>query len=154
MNIGIIVYSGTGNTLLVAEKLKDALAAKGHGVTVDKITTEGDVSQRNFKLTSRPDPGRYDGLVLAAPVMAFSLNPAMKAYLNDMPDIKGKKAACFVTKQLPGNWTGGSGSVKAISAVLKQKGAEVICSGIVHWKDEQKRGSEIDEVVAAICAAL
>lgn len=154
MNIGIIVYSGTGNTLVVAEKLKSALAAKGHDVAVDKIVAEGDVGQRNFKLTSKPDPGKYEALVFAAPVMAFSLNPAMKEYFKDMPGIKGKKAACFVTKQLPGNWTGGSGAIKGMSAALKQKGAEVLASGIVHWKDEQKREQETQQAIEAICGVF
>jgi flavodoxin len=34
--IGIIVYSKTGNTRAVAEKLKDALAQNGNDVTMRK----------------------------------------------------------------------------------------------------------------------
>jgi flavorubredoxin len=151
MDIGIIVYSQTGNTLSVAEKLKDALAAKGHKVKIDKVTAEGEVGPgQPFTLKSKPDPGKYEALVFAAPVMAFTLNPAMKAYLGQMPSVDGKKAGCFVTQQLPAGWMGGNRAVKIISRALRDKGADVCSSAIVHWKDEIKRGQQIDEAVAAL----
>lgn len=153
MNIGIIVYSQTGNTLSVAEKLRDALKSKGHTATIDRITAEGDVSPNSGKpltLKSKPDPSKYDALVFASPVMAFSLNPVMKAYLAQMKELKGVKAACFVTQQLPADWMGGNRAIRIISRALKEKGADVCCSAIVHWKDEIKREQQTAEAVAAM----
>ncbi len=153
MDIGIIVYSQTGNTLSVAEKLKDALAAKGHSAKIDKVTAEGEVSPgpgQTLTLKSKPDPGKYEALVFAAPVMAFSLNPVMKAYLAQLRGIGSKKAACFVTQHLGAGWMGGNRAVRIISKALKNNGADVCCSAIVHWKDEIKRGLQTDEAVAAI----
>lgn len=151
MDIGIIVYSQTGNTLSVAEKLRDALAAKGHAVKIDRVTAEGEVGPGEpFTLTSKPDPGKYEALVFAAPVMAFTLNPAMKAYLGQIPSIEGKKAACLVTQQLPAGWMGGNRAIRFISRALKDKGADVCCSVIVHWKNEVKRGKQIEGAIAAI----
>ncbi len=41
MKIGIIVYSQTGNTFSVAEKLKAKLTAAGHNVNIERLTTVG-----------------------------------------------------------------------------------------------------------------
>ncbi len=151
MNIGIIVYSQTGNTLSVAEKLKEALTAKGHAVKIDMITAEGEVDPgKPFTLTSKPDPGKYEAIVLAAPVMALTLNPAMKKYLAQIPRIGGKKAACFVTQLAQASWLGGSRAIRLIRRALKNKGADFSCSAIVHWKDEAKRRQQITEAVSAL----
>ena len=40
MNVGIIVYSKTGNTLSVAEKLQEAIRSAGHTVNIERIETE------------------------------------------------------------------------------------------------------------------
>ena len=56
MDIGIMVYSQTGNTLSVAEKLKEALSEKGHTVTVDRVTAQGEVAPgRSVSLEQMPD---------------------------------------------------------------------------------------------------
>jgi len=38
MNIGIIVYSWSGNTLSVAEKLQEKLSAAGHSVALEQVS--------------------------------------------------------------------------------------------------------------------
>jgi len=38
VNIGIIVYSKTGNTLSAAQKLQEKLVAHGHVVNIEQIT--------------------------------------------------------------------------------------------------------------------
>ena len=151
MNVGIIVYSGTGNTLSIAQRLKGALEAKGHSAELEQITVEGEIApNRPVVLKTAPDATKYEAVILAAPVMAFSLNPVMKSYLKHMGDLSGKKAGCFVTKQLPGNWTGGNRAIKAFSAALKEKGALVRNTAIIHWKDEAKREKEAAEAIAAL----
>ncbi|MEL7607976.1 MAG: hypothetical protein AAGU74_00550 [Bacillota bacterium] len=37
MNVGIIVYSHTGNTLSVAQKLEQALRDRGHAVSITRV---------------------------------------------------------------------------------------------------------------------
>lgn len=155
MNIGIIVYSQTGNTLSVAQRLKGAIEAKGHSAAIEQVTAEGELQPgKPVNIASSPDAAKYDALVLASPVMAFSLNPVMKAYLNELPDIAGKKALCFVTQGLPFDWMGGNQALKHMSAALKQKGAEVCGAGIVHWKDEEKREAQAAKTVETLCGAL
>ena len=81
MKVGIIVYSQTGNTYGVAQKLKDKFAEAGHEAEVERITITGQATpgSKDFKLEARPDTELYDVLIFAAPVQAFSLNPAMAA---------------------------------------------------------------------------
>ncbi len=108
MNIGIIVYSQTGNTYSVAQKLKEELLASGHSANVERIETIGEVKQgeKNIQFKSLPEIGAYDALVFASMVQAFSLSLVMKSYLMQIESLKGKKIACFVTKGLLFNWTG------------------------------------------------
>jgi len=41
MNIGLIIYSGSGNTRSVAVKLQEKLTAAGHTVSLEEITITG-----------------------------------------------------------------------------------------------------------------
>ena len=114
MNIGIIVHSHTGNTLSVAEKLKDRFLAEGHLVTLEQVTAvnEDPAAAANVELKTIPDIAGYDVLILGSPVRAFSLSPVMLLYLNQLPLLQGKKISCFVTQQLPFAWMGGNRSIK------------------------------------------
>jgi hypothetical protein len=152
LKIGIIVYSKTGNTLLAAERLKEALGAKGHSAAVEQVTIEGEISpDKPVKIISAPDPSKYDAVVFAAPVMAFSLNPAMKAYLSQMKVITGRKAGLLVTQQLPLGWMGGNRAVNTMKGLLEARGASAQASGIVHWGNETKREQQIINAVDALC---
>lgn len=142
MEIGIIVYSQTGNTLKAAESIREALKARGHKAVIEQVTIEGEMSpEKPIVLTSKPDASKYDALIFASPVMAFSLNPVMKAYLPQIKELKGKKAACFVTQGLPFNWMGGNQALKQMSGLLRSKGAEVCGTGIAHKDEKQTSGA-------------
>ena len=82
MKIGIIVYSQTGNSQSVAEKLKDRLTEKGHTAEVEQVVPAGEVSPgtKEVHFKSKPDVEAYEALVFGSPVQAFSLAAAMKAW--------------------------------------------------------------------------
>ncbi|MBN1892452.1 MAG: flavodoxin family protein [Clostridiales bacterium] len=144
MNIGIIVYSQTGNTLSVAERVEKVLKEAGHTARVEKIEVEGEGYA--VKVKSAPDVAPYDAVIFASPVHGFSISPPMKAYLSAISDLSGKKVYCFVTQQLKKDWMGGNRSIKQIRAACRKKGADIISSGIVHWSSEE-REKQIDNVV-------
>lgn len=73
MNIGIIVYSQTGNTLSVAERVEKVLKEAGHTARVEKIEVEGEGYA--VRLTSAPDVAPYDAVIFATPVHGFSSRP-------------------------------------------------------------------------------
>jgi len=56
MNIGIIVYSQTGNTLSVAKKLEEKLSLAGHSATLEqvKVVSEHKQGDRDFQLETLP----------------------------------------------------------------------------------------------------
>lgn len=153
MNIGVIVYSQTGNTLGVAEKIRDKLVEGGHPVALEEIKITGKTPARpgSFELSRIPSTDGYDALILGAPVQAFSLNPAMKAYLAQLPNLDGKKVALFVTKGLPTPWLGGSGSIKIMKRECESRGAAIVGSAIIPWATS-KRAETIKKCVETMAA--
>lgn len=151
MKIGLIVYSETGNTLSVAQKLEQTLKTAGHAVTLAKIEADRDPKTNAVTLKSTPAVDSYDAVIFASPVQGFSLAPGMKEYLTQISSLSGKKAACFVTQHLKKDWMGGSHANRQIAAACKAKGTEVLSSGIVHWSSET-RDAQIGEVVRKLCA--
>ncbi len=143
MNIGIIVYSQTGNTHTVAKRLQEKLVAAGHSVKIEQITIEGKTPAQpgKFTLIDVPVVDNYEAIILGGPVQAFSLNPVMKSYLEQLPSLTGKKVACFATKHLPLMVTGGKQAVASIKKACELKGAAVVGSAIVIWSGAKREQS-------------
>ena len=74
-----------------------------------------------IKFGELPVIDNFDCLIFGGPVWAFSLSAPLKLYLNQLPDLGGRKAGCFVTHQFPFNWMGGSRSVKQMVNILIRK---------------------------------
>lgn len=87
MKIGIIVHSHTGNTLSVAQKIKEKLLTAGHSVNLEQVTAvnEDSVAAGKIQLKTIPDVSTYDILIFGAPVNGFSLSQVMKEYLLQIP---------------------------------------------------------------------
>jgi NAD(P)H-dependent FMN reductase len=142
MNRGIIVHSQTEHTFSVAEKLKERLMDLGNEANVERVVTDGEAhpGAKNIRFKELPDVKGYDGLIFGAPVHAFSLSPAMKAYLEQITTLQDKKIACFVTKGMRFKWTGGTRAIGQMKNICRSKGGNVIETGIVIWnksRDEQ-----------------
>jgi NAD(P)H dehydrogenase (quinone) len=148
MKIGIVVHSLTGNTLSVAEKLRDRLAASGHAATIERLmpVLANPKDPMSFRYDTLPDLSGYDALVLAAHVQGFSLCRAMVIYLKHLPALDGKKAACFVTKHLASAWTGGNKALAQMKRAVIKKGGVVCGTGMVMWASKQ-REKDIEEMV-------
>ncbi len=153
MKIGVIIYSLSGNTRHVATRLQDKLAAAGHEVSLEEITITGNTPAQpgKFELQEMPDPERYEALIFGAPVQAFSLNPVMKAYLEKLPPLNGKRTAVFVTKQLALLRIGGTGAIGMMKKTCAEKGAKVAGDAIVVWAGK-KREESIGRCVEKISA--
>lgn len=140
MNIGIIIYSQGGNTRQVAVRLEEALISCGHEVGLEEITINGKTPAQpgQFELTAKPDPGNYEAVIFGSPVQAFNLNPVMRSYLEQLPAMKGKKAACFITKHLPVKWSGGTQAISKIKEACASKGADFKGAEIIIWSAAKK----------------
>lgn len=139
MKIGIILYSNTGNTRLVANQLESTLAEAGHEVFIEEVMSEGGPTK--VVLTEKPDTSPFDLIVFAAPVQGFRLCVTMEQYLKNLPDSFNKKFACFVTQQLPFKWLGGEHAARQIKEIVEGKGGHFIGHGVINWSrsDRQER---------------
>jgi flavodoxin len=147
MDIGLIVYSQTGNTYSVATKLQEKLSAAGHSATLERIEVVGEVLPgQAVQFKTLPDASKYDALVFGSPVQAFSLCQAMVDYLKQVPSLRDKKVACLVTQAFPYPWLGGNRAVSQMKRACESKGATVYGSGIVNWM-KKRREQQIVEVV-------
>jgi flavodoxin len=153
MEIGIIAYSHTGNTLSVARKLEEALKAAGHSASIARVEPVNDEPGKSgfTELKAAPDVSPYDAVIFAAPVQAFSLARVMKQYLSQIADLSGKKVYCFVTQGLKKKWMGGNHAVHQIKSACKAKGADVVASGIVNWSGST-RDKQIEDIVKRLGA--
>ena len=151
MNVGIIVYSQTGNTLSVAQKLENAIRAKGHEVSLLKVeqVQNASPSPATIELKSSPDVSLYDAIIFASPVQAFSLSPVMKLYLSEVSSLIDKEVYCFVTQQLKKAWLGGNHAVRQIKSACQKKGADITVSGIVNWSSDT-REQQINDIVSRL----
>lgn len=151
MNIGLVIYSGTGNTKSIAVKLQEKLTAAGHAVSLEEITITGDTPAQpgKFEFKHIPTVDSYDALIFGAPVQAFSLNPVMKAYMAQLPPLKGKRVALFVTKQLALLRLGGTGAIATLKKEVEARGGKVVGSEIVVWA-EKKRAETTQKCIDSI----
>jgi hypothetical protein len=154
MNIGIIVFSKTGNTLSVAEKLQGTLLEKGHKVTLEKVTAGNDseMDPGRIELSNGPSTQGYDMLVFAAPVNGFRLAAVMQAYLQGLPSLEGTWLAGFVTEAFPFPWMGGNQALKGMEKLVSAKGGTLSATGVVNWMFRGKREKLIAETVGKIAA--
>ncbi len=147
MNIGILVYSQTGNTLAVGQKLQEALQEDGHCASLQRLQpTDQEDQSSGFRDDDISAVEGYDVLVFGSPVHAFSLPSAVTDYFHKLPSLSGKQAACFVTKQLPFRWTGGTQAVSRLRSLCESKDADVVGTEILIYR-ESGRDRDIDRCV-------
>ena len=156
MNIGIFVNSKTGNTLSVAEKLRERLLALGHTVALERVvaSNDGEMDINKIVISNPPSTQGYDLLVFAAPVNGFRLAFAMQAYLRGLPSLEGKRLAGFVTEAFPVPWMGGNQSLNGMEKLVNAKGGTLSATGVVNWRSPEKREvliAKTIENIVAIC---
>lgn len=155
MNIGIFVNSKTGNTLSVAEKLRNKLVDLGHHVALEKVvpSNESEVNIDKIVISNPPSTQGYDMLVFAAPVNAFGLAFAMQAYLRGLPSLEGKRLAGFVTEAFPFPWMGGNRALRGMEKLVNAKGGTLCTTGVVNWRSPEKREILIAKTIEKIAAS-
>ncbi len=138
MNIGIVLYSQTGNALSVAEKLQARLEGVGHNVAIERLAGAG-------QPPVVVDVTKYEGLIFASPVQAFRLAQPMDAFLAELPALEGRPCACYVTKSIANDWTGGNKSISQLRKAIEGRGGRVAGHGILAWNSKTR-----DDDIAAL----
>jgi len=148
MKIGIIVYSQTGNTYEVAQKIQELLTKKGNSVKIERIDVKNEKERdiNKIQIINGPDISKYDALIFGSPVHAFSLSSVMTAFMSQIKSLEGKKVSCFVTKGLPLKGTGGNQAISKMKGICESKGGEFCRSEIVICnKDKEKQIAKVSE---------
>lgn len=151
MKIGIVVHSITGNTLSVAQKIKEELSADGHTISLEQVAAvdEKQAQKGKVQLKDIPDVSAYDILIFGAPVHAFSLSQVMKAFLTNAELSRDKKVFCYVTQSFPFSWLGGNRAIRQMREICESKGSTVIGTGVVMWKRLNRR-KQIDDLAKKV----
>lgn len=150
MKVGIIIHSHSGNTLLMAQNLSEALTANGHQPSILRVSAvDENPSAKQVALKDAPDTAEFDMLVFGAPVRAFSLSPVMRLYLEQLPSLAGKKVGLFITQHFPYRWMGGNNALRQMKTACEAKGCLVYGTGIVNWSSKQReqRMAEVTETL-------
>ena len=147
LNIGIIVYSKTGHTLSVANRLKEKLSAAGHAVTLERLETVGEASPNDasVELKTMPAIDGYDALVFGSPVWGGAPAAPTVSYLEQIPSLQDKRVAVLVTGAFPAGW-GRNQTVAKMTELCESKGATIIGSGSVGWLSFRRK-RQITEIV-------
>jgi len=151
MNIGIIVYSKTGNTMSVLQQLAKKLSHAGHAVTIDEVrasqATPG--SGQDIEFARIPDITGYDALVLGSPVHGFNLAKTMQEFLSRMDPLGGKPVALLITQFFPFPWLGGNRALRQLTQLCQDKQGQVRAGKIINWS-HRRRIHMIQEAVAEL----
>ncbi len=148
MDIGMLVYSLSGNTLSVAERLKESLTTTGHAVTLERVETVGPATLENEEaaLRTRPTVTPCDALVLATPVRGGRLPSPMARTLEQLPSLEGKDVAFLVTGFFPFAGWGREQVIAELTALCESQGATVLGAASVGWFS-LTRGRQIKRAV-------
>lgn len=156
MKIGIIVHSQTGNTYSVGQKIEEKLVSKGHEVVLLRMKTldQGKPGTKHVELDRMPKVDDYEGIVFGGWVEGFGLCSGMSVYLKQVPSLKDKKVACFMTQFFPFKWMGGNRGLSKMRKALEEKEADVLVSGIVNWSRKKRRDETIEELAEHVSSAF
>lgn len=149
--IGLVVYSHTGNTLSVAERLQQELQGRGHRCDLFRLQIEGEAKpgRKHYDFASLPELAVYDSLIFASPVHGFSLATPMESYFRTLVTVQGKLVSLFVTHHFPYAWLGGNRALSQMRSHIATRGGIMGESGVINWSN-RKREDEIRELVTLI----
>lgn len=155
MKVGVFVTSKTGNTLSVAENLKQRLLADGHSVSLEHVAAANanEMDMRRIRLVDPPSIVGYDLLVFAAPVNGFRPALAMQVFMKSLPSMQDRLAVGFVTQAFPFQWMGGVQALAVLEKLIAERGGKLSAQGVVNWSS-RKRSQQIASLIETIAALL
>jgi len=149
VRIGIYVHSESGNTLSVAEAIKEKIQSPERQIEIIHLKRPDGIGTDvvDFKFDAISQPNEFDAILFGAPVNAFSLSSYMKAFMNQINSLDGKKVLCFMTQAFPYKWLGGNKGMEQLTNLCIAKNGVVVGKGIVNWHRENK-----DSIVKELAA--
>ena len=162
MKTTIVFYSFSGNTQRACLFLKEKLGSQG--IPADEIQLRPKKEAASFfgqcwqaALRRTPelvecncDVRGYDVVIFSSPVWAFTIAPALRAYLKRIKNCEDKKVVCFLTF---GSGTGSSKALKELEEILRKKRAYILFSENLAGR-KTKDDSYLKESFKALLKAL
>ncbi|MCF7932499.1 MAG: hypothetical protein K9K93_04945 [Acholeplasmataceae bacterium] len=140
MNTKIIIYSKTGNTLSVAERLSEAINAP-----IERVEAEDDNPNISHPVLTVTPAVDADHIVFASPVHGFQLAQIMRCYLEGLPDLSGKTVDLFITHAFPFCWMGGHMALRQMKKLVVKKNGKIKKVTCINWS--RKREKTINDMI-------
>ncbi|HPX84460.1 MAG TPA: hypothetical protein PLW60_05960 [Bacilli bacterium] len=155
MKVGIIVYSYTGNTLLVAQVLAQKLEEKGINYALLRIETDQnkEMDAKKVVLKSCFDLRPFDCFVFASPIHGFTLAAPFKKFLREQFHESKKPVLGFVSQFLPFNCCGPNRAKAFLTNYLQKQNTPFTFMGAVKWC-KKNRQEQIELLVEGIVQEL
>ena len=163
MRTAIVYYSMSGNTKYVADKIAGQLKASGE-VDIIRIVPEQNYPDKGVRkffwggksavMGDAPalqpyefSAQKYDKIIFGTPVWASTFTPPLRTFINENPDVKGKKIAVFTCFS-------GGGADKAIDKLRKYIDIEKFEAELILVDPEKSAKEEDTAKIAEFCSAL
>lgn len=144
MKLGIIVYSESGHTLSVVNKIEESLI-QNH-VEVKKMILNFTVEKGTRMLVQPPKLESCEAYIIASPIQGFQLAKPMSDYLVQNPLPKDAKIGILLTEYFKVMFLGGNYSLKQAKATIDVSSHKLVVEKVIHWSSK-KREEQIKEAV-------
>ena len=121
-SIGLLYFSGTGNTQVVAGLLGTALEQRGAQVTTARM-------EHVLQGTARFDPDAYDHVGIGHPIHEFDVPRIVYDFVDALPQVANKLT--FIFKTAADFISVNNGASKSIIRQLERKGYDVFYDRII-----------------------
>jgi len=148
VNIAVVVYSESGNTRRVAERVRSRLLEKDH--TVQYLELQTGTGRR--ELVDEPSVEGYDMICLGAPVHHLAVAKPMKLFLRSIQALHGRTVAYFVTQGQPVAALGGTQAMRTLKRMIATRAGVPVRAGIVRVNRKQSE-HEVQRIVDTIEAS-
>jgi len=134
MKIGLIYFSHTGHTAIVAEQLTNILEKAGHQVISTRLETckPLQMSATHAAIKEAPTVESFDAVIVGTPVHGSRISAPVLTWLERIPSLSEKKVSFFLTHFFPCKW-GAVQTIEALDKICSEKGAVVLGSADVTW---------------------
>lgn len=158
MNIGIIIYSMSGHTAMVAKAIAARFRKDNHDVGVKLLMATGMTRPGSRRFTICNVPGSeeidgYDAILFGGPVLFFRASPIILKFLGRLKKLDGKKVLSFVTQLSPWPSLGGYQALKAMDNRLKESGGTILSGESIRYFfgcNKQKLNETLERIYAKI----
>jgi flavodoxin len=147
MNVGIIVYSETGHTYEVIEKLADKLREQ-HTVTIYRLKYD---KAQNI-VNGVPYINGHQRLILATPVQGFAPTIPIMEAIRRIENFDGRIVDVLITQYFRFKWLGGKQTINVLIRAIEHAKGVFGVDADIHWqrKDrDQQIQAAIDKFITA-----